>query len=126
METSFAPQRFYAETPRGKGDRSHQGFEMARRQIDDQSSDLALAHRGQLGGNDLEMPVHRQVGLRVESVKAAHREGREIVPQQDLVLSPGEVREHYISRLANRALSCSITFSSASLNSGVSQDTGSA
>ena len=31
------------ETPGRKGDRGHQGFEMARRQIDDQPPDLALA-----------------------------------------------------------------------------------
>ena len=29
-------------------------------QIDDQPSDLALAHRGQLGGDDLEVPVYQR------------------------------------------------------------------
>jgi len=59
-------RRVMPETPRRKGDRGHQGFEMARRQVDDQSSDLALAHLGQLGGDDLEMPVWRKRRLRVE------------------------------------------------------------
>ena len=45
------------ETPGRKRDRGHQGFEMARRQVDDQPPDLAFPHRGQLGGDDLEMPV---------------------------------------------------------------------
>ena len=64
-------RRVVPETPGREGDRGHQGFEMARWQVDDQPPDLALAHRGQLGGDDLEMPVHRQLGLRVEVVEAA-------------------------------------------------------
>jgi hypothetical protein len=36
---------------------------MAGRQIDDQSSDPAFPHGGQLGGDDLDMPVHRELGL---------------------------------------------------------------
>jgi hypothetical protein len=34
--------------------------------IDDQPSDLALTHRGQLGGDDLDMPIHRELGLRAD------------------------------------------------------------
>ena len=36
------------------------------RQIDDQPLDLALTHRGQLGGDDLDMPIHRELGLRAD------------------------------------------------------------
>jgi hypothetical protein len=46
---------------------------MARRQADDQPPDLSFPHGGQLGGDDLEVPVHRQTGLRIEVVEAAHR-----------------------------------------------------
>ena len=62
---------------------------MTRRQVDDQPADLALSHSGEFGGNDLEVPVHRQLGLRVEVVKAAHRESRKIMAKQDLVLCQG-------------------------------------
>ena len=56
---------------------------------------LPSPHRGQLGGDDLEMPVHRQLGLRVEVVEAARGEGAEVLPQQDLVLGPGQVLDHH-------------------------------
>ena len=108
------------QTPGRKRDRGHQGFQMTRWQVDDQPPDLAFPHRGQLGGDDLEMPVHRQLGLRVELLEAARGEGGEVVPQQDLVLGRGEVLEHHFSAFENRALSCSMTFSSASLKAEVS------
>ena len=98
---------------------------MARRQVDDQPPDLALPHRGQLGGDDFEMPVHRQLGLRVEVLEAARGKGGEVLPQQDLVLRPGQVFEHHFSPFEKRILSCSITFSSASLKAEVSEDAGS-
>ena len=59
-------------------------------QVDDQPPDLAFPHRGQLGGDDLEMPVHRQLDLRVEVLEAARGEADEVLPQQDPVL--GRVR----------------------------------
>jgi len=40
-------------------------------QIDDQPADQAFPHRGQLGGDDLEVPVHHQLGLRAEVGEAA-------------------------------------------------------
>ena len=39
---------------------------MAGGPIDDQSWDFAVADRGQLCGDDLDVPVHRELGLRVE------------------------------------------------------------
>src|SRR5580704_11121101 len=93
---------------------------MARRQVNDQSPDPALAHRGQLGGDDLEVPVHRQPGLRVEVLETAPGEGRQVVPQQELVLRPGQILDCSGFPIEKRALICSRTFSSASLKSEVS------
>ena len=67
---------------------------MARRQVDDQPPDPALPDRGQLGGDDLQVPVERQLGLRVEIVEAARGEGGEVLPQQGVVLAPGQTVEH--------------------------------
>src|SRR5207249_888375 len=101
---------------------SHQGFEMAWRQVDDQPPDLAFPHRGQLGGDDLEMPVHCQLGLRVEVLEAPSGEGGEVVPQQSPVLGLGQLLEHHVPAFENRAFSCAMTFSSASLKAAVSGD----
>jgi hypothetical protein len=56
------------------------------RHIDDQSPDLSFAYGSQLGGDDFEVPVHRQVGLRIEVLEAASGESREVMLQQELVL----------------------------------------
>jgi len=89
-------RRVVPETPGGKGDRGHQGFEVARWQIDDEAADLALLHRGQRGGDDLEMPIHCQLGLRIELVEAARNKGGEVVPQHGLVLGARQVLNHRI------------------------------
>jgi acyl carrier protein len=86
----------------------------------DQPLDLTLPHRGQLGPDNLEMPVDRELGLRVEVLETARGEPDEVPPQQDLVLGRGEVLEHHFSGFENRALSCSMTFWSASLKTEVS------
>ena len=98
---------------------------MPRRQVDSQPPDFALSNVGQFGGDDFKVPVHRQVGLRVEILEAASGEGCEVVPQQELVLGAGQVFEHYGLPFENRDLSCASTFSSASLNSAVSGEAGS-
>src|SRR5262249_44680483 len=59
------------ETPGRKGDRGQQRFQMARRQVDDQAADLALAHRSKLGGDHLKVPVWQKRRLRVELIKTA-------------------------------------------------------
>jgi hypothetical protein len=69
-----------AQAPGRKRDRGQQRLQMARRQVDDQAPDLALAYRGKLGGDDLDVPVHPQLGLRVELIKAARGEGGEVLP----------------------------------------------
>jgi hypothetical protein len=51
---------------------------MTRRQVDDQPADLAFPHRDQLGGDELEMPIRRQLGLRVELVEAARGKQRKV------------------------------------------------
>src|SRR5690349_6579931 len=89
---------------------------MAGRQINDQSSDLALAHGGQLCGDDLQMPIHRELGLRVEIVEAARSKGTEILAQQSFVLGGGQVLDDHLCGFEKRVFSCSITFSSASPN----------
>src|SRR5271155_1957354 len=98
---------------------------MAGRQIDDQPPDLSFSHGGQLGGDDFEVSVCCQAGVRVEVLEAAPGEGGEVVSQQDLVLGRGQVIEHHVSPFENRALSCSRTFSSASLKLEVSAEAGS-
>jgi len=117
-------RRILPEIPRRKGDRGQQGFERAGRQIDDQPTAFALAHCYQLGGDDLDMPIRRKLGLRVQIVKAARREGLEVLPQQSVVLGPIQSLDHSLTGLARRALSCSITFSSASVKGTVSDDAG--
>ena len=113
------------ETPGRKSDRGHQRFEVTRRQVDDQPPDPALPHGGQLGGDDLEVPVGRQAGLGVEVLEAAPGEGRQVVPQQELVLRPGQILHYSDFPIEKRALICSRTFSSASLKSEVSGAVGS-
>ena len=103
-------RRVEPETPGREGDRGHQRFQMPRRQVDDQSADLAFAYGGQLGGDDFEVPVHRQGGLRVEILEAASGESREVMPQQELVLGSGQGFEPHGSPLENRNLSCASTF----------------
>jgi hypothetical protein len=73
---------------------------MARRQVDDQSSDFPLANSGQLCGDDLDMPVHRELGLWVELVEAARGKAAEILPQQGVVLGKCGILDHRSSFLA--------------------------
>src|SRR4051794_3037743 len=98
---------------------------MARRQVDDQPPELAFAHRRQLGGDDLEMPVYRQARLRVELLKAASGKAGEVVPQHDFVLARCRLFHGSRSPTEKRAFSCSRTFSSASLKAEVSVTAGS-
>src|SRR6516162_4225121 len=114
------------KTPSRKGDRGHQRLKMPWRQVDDQSPDLAPPHLHQFGGDDLEVPVHRQIGLWVELLEAARREPREVAPQQDLVLSSGQSSHDHFSDCENRTRSCAMTFSSAVLKAAVSSEVGSA
>jgi hypothetical protein len=113
------------EAPRREGDRGQQGFEMARRQVDNQPLDPAFPHGVQLGGDDLEVPVHRQAGLRVEILEAASGEGRQVAVQQELVLRLCQEFHGSGFPIEKRALICSRTFSSASLKSEVSGAVGS-
>src|SRR6516162_1687308 len=72
---------------------------MARRHADDQSADPALAHRGELPGHQLEVPVRRKRDARVELAKSARRKAREVVAQQCRVLDqcrvPGDDRSRH-------------------------------
>ena len=74
-------RRVAAQAPRWERDRGQQGFQMARRQVDDQPPDLALPHRSELGGDDFDVPVHRECCLWVQIVKAAHGEGGKVLAQ---------------------------------------------
>jgi len=71
-------RRVVSETPGRKRDRGHQGFEMVRWQIADPPLDPAFPHVGQLGGDDIKMPVHRELGLWVEVMETARSEGVEV------------------------------------------------
>ena len=77
------------------------------------------------GGDDLEVPVHRQAGLRVEILEAASGEGRQVAVQQELVLRLCQEFHGSGFPIEKRALICSRTFSSASLKSEVSGAVGS-
>ena len=98
---------------------------MPRWQVDDEPFDLSSPHLGQLDGDDLEVPVHRQRGVRVEITKTARGEGGQILPQDGVVLSPGQVFDDSRSGVDNRALICSITFPSASVKPEVSGESAS-
>jgi len=69
---------------------------MTRWQVDDQPPDLALPHRGQLGGDDFQVPVHCQLGLRIEFVEAARDKGGEVLAQQSLILGARQLLNHRI------------------------------
>src|SRR5437764_3348056 len=71
------------------------------------------------------MPVHRELGLGVQVVEAARGESDEVLPKHAVVLLPGQALDHHFSAFEKRALSCSMTFSSASLKAEVSADAGS-
>src|SRR3974377_1256221 len=64
---------------------------MARRHADHQPANPARAHRRQLPGHDLDMPVYRQPGARVELAKAARGKARKVVAQQCGALVPCRV-----------------------------------
>jgi hypothetical protein len=61
---------------------------MTRRQIDDEATDPAFAHRGELIGDDVEVPVHRQLCLWVEVTEAAPGKSAEVPAQKHLALGP--------------------------------------
>jgi len=73
--------RLVAEAPGRKRDRGQVRLQMARRQVDDQPPDAARAHRRQFRRDELDVPVHRERGARVELAERARREARKVVPQ---------------------------------------------
>ena len=74
-------RRIEPQTPGREGDRGHQRFQVPRWQVDNQAPDPTLGNCRQLGGDDFEVPICRQAGLRVKLMEAATGEGREVVPQ---------------------------------------------
>jgi hypothetical protein len=56
-------------------------LQVARRYVDDEAPDLALTYRCELRGDDPEMPVRREIALRVELDKSALGKAGEIGPQ---------------------------------------------
>src|SRR6516162_1852410 len=89
---------------------------MTRWQVDNQPPHPAFPHRGQLGGDDLEMPIHRELGLWIEVVEAGRDEGRKVLPQRGFVLVQRQVFNHRTFPLLrlSRAFNCSMTFLSTS------------
>jgi hypothetical protein len=57
---------FEPETPGRKSDRSQVRLQVARRHVDDQPADTAVAHCRQFRGNEFVMPARRKWGARVE------------------------------------------------------------
>jgi hypothetical protein len=57
---------------------------MAGRQVDDQAPDLALAHRGELGGDDFDVPIWQERRLRVELIETALGKETEVRAQHRL------------------------------------------
>ena len=54
------------------------------------SPEPAFPHGGQLGRDQFEVPIHRQADLWVELLEAAAREGRQVAPQQEVILGLGQ------------------------------------
>src|SRR6516162_6620585 len=92
---------------------------MARRHVDDQSADPALAHRGELPGHELEVPVRRKRDARVELAKRARRKTREIVAQQCRVLGqrrvPGDDRSRHRQQGGSEASAAAASSASAAI-----------
>src|SRR5437660_10680016 len=82
-----------SQTPGRESDRGQQRFEMAGRQVDDQPSDLAVAHGGELGGDDFDVPARQERCLRVELAETALGEITEI-RAQDRIEFPGRKLAH--------------------------------
>jgi len=70
--------RLVPEAPGRKGDRGEVRLQVARRQADDQPADMAGMHRREFRGDQLDMPVHRERGARVELAERTMRKAREI------------------------------------------------
>jgi len=63
---------------------------VARRQVDDEPPDLAVAQCHELRGDDFDVPAHRKAGPRVQVAETALRKADEIAPQQPAVLGDGQ------------------------------------
>jgi hypothetical protein len=70
---------------------------MAGWQIDDQPPDLALPYRRQLGGNHVDVPVHRKCRLRIELGKTALSKKGQIRPQDCVVFGEQKVFHHWFT-----------------------------
>jgi hypothetical protein len=79
-----------SQRPGRQRDRSAERFEVPRRNIDDETSDLATPHRFELRGQNLDMPVPQEPRVRIEFVEASLDEGDEVLPQHRLVFGRGE------------------------------------
>src|SRR5262249_14889338 len=79
------------ETPRRKGDRGEMRLQVARRQTDDQPAEMALAHRRQFCGDQLDVPVAGKGRARVELRKTAHGKAHKIVAQYRRAVVPRDV-----------------------------------
>jgi hypothetical protein len=54
---------------------------MPRRQIDDEPLDFTTAASFQFGGDDFQVPVERELGVRIELDETALNEGLQVAPQ---------------------------------------------
>jgi hypothetical protein len=75
------PAGLVPETPGRKGDRGKERLQVARRRVDDQPPDMAIADRFQFRGDDLVMPAQRELGPRVEFAETVLHEAGKISPE---------------------------------------------
>jgi hypothetical protein len=61
------------------------------------SRDLTLPYRGQLGGDHVDVPVHRESRLRIELSKTALSKKRQIRPQDRMIFGEEKVFYHWFT-----------------------------
>src|SRR6266481_6003443 len=74
------------EIPGGEGDRGAMGFELPRREIDDQAPNLASATGFEFGRNQLEMWRPQQFSLRVQLVERPFDKAHQIAAQDNRII----------------------------------------
>jgi hypothetical protein len=79
-------------------------LQMARRQVDEQPADAARAHRDELGRDQLDMPVHREQGARIELAKGAPREAEESRRSSTSRLESGSLRAQSLEQVLDHLL----------------------
>jgi hypothetical protein len=69
------------EQPRDEGDGDAMRFQMAGRQVDDETLDLTTTDRLELGRDDFDMWRKVQLSIRVQFIETALDKARKILPE---------------------------------------------